>query len=117
MTMTAYFFKCQFYNSLIPLSAVLEGKGFPATGEEPSDAQSLQEQSELAKRWIQDLVCVREADFRRFLVAYSVEQRDNAAAHDHLLPTPASPGGLPECAFTELCVPLLAYLAGLLRCQ
>lgn len=90
--MTAYFFKCQFYNSLIPLSAVLEGKGFPATGEDPSDANRLQDQSKLAKQWIQDLVCVREADFRRFLVAYNEEKKHNAAAHDHLLPAPANPG-------------------------
>ncbi len=94
MAMEAYYFKEQFYNYLIPLSAVLEGKGFEATGESASDADKLQEQSRNAKLWIQDLVCVRETDFKRFLVAFNFEQKQLGSENRHLIASPTDPGML-----------------------
>ena len=74
MAMSAYYAKSQFYLYLIPLNAVLEGKGFSATGEDPSDSKLLAEQSTKAKAWIEDLVCVRETDFKRFIIHFKEEQ-------------------------------------------
>ena len=92
MTMSVYFFKCQFYNSLIPLSIILEGKGYSTPGEE-SQAIDPAVRGKKSKDWIQELVCVKEADFKRFLKAYNELLSHEASADGHLYATQADPGG------------------------